>query len=447
MHFGEPIPAPIEFVGGFESTFIPHHDRDVFETTRHAEHRDRDLALLRTCGVTRTRYPVRWHRVEPAPGVYDWSDTDAAFDALAAHGVEPIVDLVHHTSYPAWLTGGFADERFPRAYVDFCLRFAERYRDTRAYTLFNEPLPTLFLCSHEGIWPPYQRGIENFVAMLGNVLPAVAEVAGIYDELLPDAQHVYIDTCEHHGSDDSAYGLSHSEMANERRFFVLDALLGRADGRGVFERDVLEHGGEHLFELPPMTIDVLGLDYYAHGEWWYYGEGGMTPSPAPLGLAAVAAHYADRYDGARLMLSETNIRGYATDRATWLKYTLEQCELLRARGYPLESFCWFPFVDSCDWNSLLHRCESAVDPVGVVWLDEEMDRRLSLMTLSYARAAGGAPAADLPAFRYREPVNRWLRGWRSQTEHWEWLDPPDDDFVSPDRHDTELELRVNDLTS
>jgi len=436
----------IEFVGGFESTYLPHHDRDVFETTRHDECRDDDLALLQACGVQRSRYPVRWHRVEPEPGVFDWSDTDATFDSLAARGIEPIVDLVHHTSYPGWLTRGFADERFHEAYVGYCVRFAQRYPQTRAYTLFNEPLPTLFLCSHEAIWPPYERGTQSFAAMLGNVLPAVAEVAAIYRDLLPRAEHVYVDTCEHHGSDQSSHGVAHSQMANGRRFFVLDALLGQADEQDEFARQVLEHGGASLFELPPLTIDVLGLDYYAHGEWWYSGEGGMTPSPEPLGLAGVAAHYGDRYD-ARLMLSETNIRGFATDRASWLKYTLEQCELLRAQGYPLRSYCWFPFVDSCDWNSLLHRCESSIDPVGVVCLDEQMDRRLSVMTLAYTRAACGAPAADLPAFRYRLPVSRWLRGWSAQTAHWEWLDPPDDDVMRADHHDTELELRIHDLTA
>jgi beta-glucosidase/6-phospho-beta-glucosidase/beta-galactosidase len=438
--------APIEFVGGFESTYLPGHDRDVFETTQHDERRRDDLTLLQACGVQRVRYPVRWHRTEQQPGVFDWSDTDSAFDALAARGIEPIVDLVHHTSYPAWLTRGFADERFHDAYVGYCVRFAERYPQTRAYTLFNEPLPTLFLCGHEAIWPPYEAGIGAFVTLLGNVLPAVAEVASMYRELLPDAEHVYVDTCEQHGGDDSLRAVTHAYMANDRRFFVLDALLGRADEEGVFGRQVLEHGGEHLFQLPPIAIDVLGLDYYAHGEWWYTSDGGITPSPEPLGLRAVASQYGDRYD-VRLMLSETNIRGYGTDRASWLKYTLEQCELLRADGYPLEAYCWFPFVDSCDWNSLLHRCDSMIDPVGVVWLDQQMDRRLSVMTLSYARAAAGARSAELPAFRYRAPVSRWLRGWQPQTDHWHWRDPPDDDAISADRHDTELELRIDDLAS
>src|SRR4051812_6827980 len=33
------------------------------------------------------------------------------FEHMLDYGWSPIVDLVHHTSYPAWLKGGFADPR------------------------------------------------------------------------------------------------------------------------------------------------------------------------------------------------------------------------------------------------------------------------------------------------------------------------------------------------
>src|SRR3712207_8610367 len=39
------------------------------------------------------------------------------------------------------------------------------------------------------------------------------------------------------------------------------------------------------------------------------------------------------------------------------KYTLEQCERARDGGVPVEGYCWFPFVDSCDWDSILCRSE------------------------------------------------------------------------------------------
>ncbi|MDQ6840205.1 MAG: glycoside hydrolase family 1 protein, partial [Actinomycetota bacterium] len=70
------------------------------ETNGHIAGWRQDLDLLRSCGVTRLRYPVRWHRIERQPGVFDWRATDEVLGYLAHTGARPIVDLVHHTSYP-----------------------------------------------------------------------------------------------------------------------------------------------------------------------------------------------------------------------------------------------------------------------------------------------------------------------------------------------------------
>ena len=59
--------------------------------------------------------------------------------------------------------------------------------------------------------------------------------------------------------------------------------------------------------------------------------------------------------------TETNVRGYPSDRATWLKYVLEQYERAAARGAELDGLCWFPFVDSCDWDSLLYECNGNLE--------------------------------------------------------------------------------------
>ena len=111
--------------------------------------------MLRAHGVTRLRYPIRWHRIESRPLQYDWRHTDEVMAYMRAEGFEPIVDLVHHTSYPRWLTGAFADPCFPAAYARFCEAFALRYPWVSEYTLFNEPFASSFLSDHESIWRPY----------------------------------------------------------------------------------------------------------------------------------------------------------------------------------------------------------------------------------------------------------------------------------------------------
>ena len=155
-------PSPtIAFIAGFESTYLPLYDVDIAETTRHDRHWRRDLSDLEG-RVQRARYPIRWHRVEAERGRYDWQATDAALAYLQEMGVSPIVDLVHHTSYPGWLDDGLRDRRFGPAFVDFAGAVADRYPWLEAYTLLNEPFSTLQFAGFEGLWPPTRRNSFGF---------------------------------------------------------------------------------------------------------------------------------------------------------------------------------------------------------------------------------------------------------------------------------------------
>ena len=439
----------LEFIGASESTYLPAHDVDIVETSGHAKRWREDLELLRAHGVTRLRYPIRWHRIEAEPSHYDWAHTDEVMAFLRAEGFDPIVDLVHHTSYPRWLDGAFADPRFPGAYERFALAVAERYPWIRAYTLFNEPFATLFLSGHEAIWPPYHHGVEGFVGLLRNVLPAVARASRAYRELLPGAEHVWVDSCEGHTALDPC-GEELAALANDRRFFALDTFLGRAADRDrPFVAEIVRAGGADLLELEPGFIDVLGLDYYAHHEWAYgladsvlpeevarrerhplgpghpqcEGVAGTTPAPNPQGLARLALQYAE-HSGLRLIVGETNIAGAPFDRATWLRHTLEQVELARAAGAPIEGYCWFGFLDSLDWISLLERADRSIDPVGVIWLDEDLERHESTMSRAYAAAAAGASSAELEAYRLTDGMATWIAGLLPLMTRYDWREPP-----------------------
>src|SRR5688500_1976422 len=97
-------PGRIPVVGAFESTFLPGHGVDVAETSQHASRWRADLEHDLEAGVTRFRWPLRWHRIEAVPGSYDWSEPDAVLGHLRDRSAEVILDLLHHTSYPDWLT-------------------------------------------------------------------------------------------------------------------------------------------------------------------------------------------------------------------------------------------------------------------------------------------------------------------------------------------------------
>jgi beta-glucosidase/6-phospho-beta-glucosidase/beta-galactosidase len=446
------------FVGAFESTYLPAHDADIVETSGHHDRWRADLELMRGMGVTQLRYPIRWHRIEPSPGVHDWRHTDEVLTYLRDEGFDAIVDLVHHTSYPRWLSGGFADPRFGPSFLAYAEAFAARYPWIGAYTLFNEPFATLFLSGHEAIWPPYRHGMTGFVELVRNVLPPLAEASRRYRELLPAATHVWTDSCEGHAALDPD-AESFAAYCDDRRFFAIDAFLGRAgDRERPFVADVVRAGGADLLELEPGSLDVVGLDYYAHHEWSYrrrrgivpreiarrerhpIGPGhpqqdaveGLVPSRRPRGLAQLIKEY-DAHLGLPLMLGETNLRGATSDRATWLKHTLEQVEQARAAGVPIEGYCWFGFLDSLDWVSLLERCDREIDPVGVIRLDERLERHASTMSDSWTLAAAGTPSAELPAYRLTPGTARWLEHLAPLMAHFAWIDPPAAEVAEHDR--------------
>jgi glycosyltransferase involved in cell wall biosynthesis/beta-glucosidase/6-phospho-beta-glucosidase/beta-galactosidase len=414
----------IPFLTGFESTYLPLHGVDVTQTTGHETMWRRDVNHALQAGARTLRYPLRWHEIEREPGRYDWTVADDVLGHLQAGGASVILDLLHHTDYPDHLADGFRDRRFASAFVAYAEQAARRYPWAQGYTVINEPLATLFLAGHEALWPPYDRGIAGFVGLLRNVLPALATASACWREMVPDAQHVWIDTCEHHRGAPGA-GQRHAALANDRRHIILDLALGvHLEENRPFLGELLSGGGEDLLQLQPVQVDVLGLDYYCHSEWFYDHHGAVAPSPVPLGFAALAGHYHRRY-GLPLMLSETNIRGLPSDRVTWLRYMLEQYETAVAGGVPLQGFCWFPHVDSCDWDSLLARPGGRADPVGVVGLD----RATTCFTDAWTAAANGAGSVDLPAYELQSPCRERLAGYLPQMASWPWRPPPAESTV------------------
>ena len=234
-------PASIPFIGAFESTYQPVHDRDVLETTQHTDRWREDLILLRSCHVRRLRYPLRWHRIEPEPGQFDWRHTDEVL--------------------------GFT---------------------------------TFLLCGHLGVWPPHDRGLQGFVRLATNVMPAVNRASRTLNELLDDAEHVHVEACERH-TWSTPEGEEFAGTTNDRRFLMPDLLVGQhVDPRRPFVRDILAAGGEELLLVEPGHVDVLGVDYYAHNQWHWSAPGqGTTVSPEPVPLSELIVEYSERATGSR----------------------------------------------------------------------------------------------------------------------------------------------------
>src|SRR4051812_44206363 len=96
-------------LGAFESTQIHGCGEDILGTTNHIRRWRHDLDLLHAAGIRSLRYSVPWHRIERVPGRFDFSWLDGPMDHMRRIGLHPIVDPLHHTSFPCWLEGGLAN--------------------------------------------------------------------------------------------------------------------------------------------------------------------------------------------------------------------------------------------------------------------------------------------------------------------------------------------------
>ena len=120
-----------------------HRRLDEYELMDHYRLWRQDIDLAADLGVSTIRYGIPWYRVNPRPGQFDWSWTDAVLEYLVgAKGLTPIVDLMHYGT-PLWLDNHFVNASYPRRVAEYAGRFAERYAGlVRHYTPLNEPAVT-----------------------------------------------------------------------------------------------------------------------------------------------------------------------------------------------------------------------------------------------------------------------------------------------------------------
>ena len=80
----------------------------------HYDRYEEDIQLLADAGLNAYRFSIEWARIEPEEGKFDPTEIEHYRKVIAcckAHGVEPVVTLLHFTS-PKWLIckGGWEAE-------------------------------------------------------------------------------------------------------------------------------------------------------------------------------------------------------------------------------------------------------------------------------------------------------------------------------------------------
>jgi beta-glucosidase/6-phospho-beta-glucosidase/beta-galactosidase len=348
---------------GIEDTFItaasPRTGRtlDEYELTQHYERWRADIDLIAQTGVTAVRYGIPWHRINPAPGVWDFSWTDGPLERLLELGIQPIVDLVHYGVPPwierAWLAPDFADRM-----AEYAERVAQRYRGRiHTYTPLNEPRVTAWYCGKLGWWPPFRRGWSGFVQVMLGLCRGIVRTVAALRSVDPEIVIAHVDATDLY----TAASVDLEGEAQRRQaivFLALDLVAGRIDAGHELHAWLLAQGAEpgqlDWFEANAVDLELVGINLYP-----LFSEKRLVRSAGGLRtrmryasadiIDRLCELYWQRYR-CPLFIAETASEGSVAKRRAWLEDSVAATARVRSRGIPLVGYTWWPLFALVTWG-------------------------------------------------------------------------------------------------
>ena len=245
------------FMGGFEcSTHRLRSGRrlDVLGATAHDRFARQDYHRLASVGMRTVRDGLRWHLIEPSPGVYDFSGVLPMLAAARDADVEVIWDLLHY---------GWPDDLdiFSDAFVD---RFAELARVFVELATRQTNGPLWIVPVNEisffawaggdvGIFNPFatHRGDELKRQLVRATIAAIASMRQVNPEVRIVHTEPMINVVPHANRPHEAAA---AECHREAQYAALDMIAGRTHPELGGREDYLGCTGRQLLHPQPMGL-------------------------------------------------------------------------------------------------------------------------------------------------------------------------------------------------
>ena len=340
-----------------------------------------ELDRLAALGVTAVRFPVLWERV-CALGDRAWAWTDGGLNRLRAHGITPIITLLHHGSGPRDLD--LTNARLPARLAAFAQMVAKRYPWVEYYTPINEPLTTGRFATLYGLWYPHARSVRAFGRAMLVQCRAIGDAMRAIREVTPHAQLVQTeDLGKTYATDVLEY---QAEFENDRRWLTFDLLLGRVTGDHPMAR-YLRWAGIRDRELTPLARhpcppDIVGINHYLTSERFL--DHRLTRYPAATwggngrhryadveavrvlgnGVAGPYVMLSEAWQRYRLPIAVTEAQLACTreQQLRWLDEVWHAATRLRRGGADVRAVTAWSAFGAFDWSSLLTRDDRQYEP-------------------------------------------------------------------------------------
>lgn len=362
------------FQAGFECSSHRRRDGvrlDLIRATSHDKHVLRDYRLCKDLGFGTIRDGLRWHLIEKAPGKYDWSSWLPALEAAEAVGLQVIWDLFHYGS-PDCIDPGGPD--FAYRFTDFALAALEVQESVSGRAPLITPLNEINFLSwavDDGYFPPFGPGERGWVKR--QLVKTATNAARAIKERWPQSTIVW------------AEPLIHIAPHDRRRQTVRAA---KQNLEGMYEAyDWIMGVGKPELGGDPSLIDLIGLNYYPHNQWYCEGP------TIPMGhheyrpLADMLVEMGERYQKP-IFLSETGAEG--SGKPSWLHYVCNEVRDAMGRGADIRGICWYPITAYPGWDNSRHAETGLLSSVlsdGGRHIDERLLEEFEVQRALFARSS------------------------------------------------------------
>jgi beta-glucosidase/6-phospho-beta-glucosidase/beta-galactosidase len=329
------------FLGGFEcSTHRLRNGKrlDLIASTRHDEFAASDYRLLQAHGILTARDGLRWTLIEQREGAYDFSSAIGMLRAARDTNMQVIWDLWHY-GWPDGLdlfSAAFI-KRFV-AYAREAVKYLSEYTDVPLVSPINEISFFSWAGGEGGIFNPFAKHRGDDVKR--QLVRASIEAIHAIREVNPAVRIFQIDPMINVlPRSDKQSDIEGAERYRLSQFTAWDTILGR---------DEPQFGGAEDL------IDAIGVNYYIHNQFVWYGDHSRMIVPSDPRYRHISLMLQEVYDRYRrpIFIAETGIEDET--RPAWLRYVSSEAYAAWAAGVPVEGLCVYPIVNHPGWEDDRH---------------------------------------------------------------------------------------------
>jgi beta-glucosidase/6-phospho-beta-glucosidase/beta-galactosidase len=313
----------------------------MIAATQHDRFAAEDYARLREMGMTSVRDTARWHLIEPAAGVFDFSSLDGMALSAQREGTQVVWDLCHY----GWPDGlDIFSPAFVDRFASFCAATARHLRDSTSgvplFTPMNEISFFSWAAAEVGWFAPFamRRGGELKRQL---IRATIAAIEAIWD-VDPRARIVTVEPLIHvmppAGKRDIGGAAARYRNSQFEAWDMLAGLMAP------------ELGGQAKY------LDVVGVNFYHDNQWEHPGGRKIAWHLHPRDPRWMPFHalFREAYERYRrpVFVAETSHVG--SGRAEWLREMTDELCLAIDAGVPVEGVCLYPIIDRFEWDNPSH---------------------------------------------------------------------------------------------